>query len=342
MAAEISSPPYALEVTPETSLQFVLGSESESIPRCTMTLTHPGKTNEPLAFKVKTTQPRRYLVRPNQGVITSGSSETIALILVEKDKESLLRSYESLGQSALDHSKDKFLVQSCVVTSQFASQFAVKNSDGTSSKSAKQLTDALTTMWNAAVNNPETPVHNKKLHVKHIVQDGGRGLSTNRGFTSARGFSSMQLQQETNISSKMTSTSPPFPSTLKNAEKTPMESMTQEQMVAEVANLRRKYDELVSFSVNLTAERDVLNNTLEQTKRDLSREMTARSVLENYGGKEKLNSNRGKGFSLSLIQAIVLVLLSYLAGLKTGEHVINKVADVPVISSVVDKPKTEL
>ena len=48
-------------------------------------------------------------------------------------------------------------------------------------------------------------------------------------------------------------------------------SLTTDQLRAELTNLRGKYDELVSFSVNLTAERDILNNTLEQTKRELNK-----------------------------------------------------------------------
>ena len=61
-----SAPPYALEIDPESSLQFTItrdppsstsssaggGGESAGASRCTMTLRHTGKTNENLAFKV--------------------------------------------------------------------------------------------------------------------------------------------------------------------------------------------------------------------------------------------------------------------------------------------------
>ena len=36
----------------------------------------------------------------------------------------LLQSFDRLGQSALDHSKDKFLVQTCIVDADFAMDFA--------------------------------------------------------------------------------------------------------------------------------------------------------------------------------------------------------------------------
>ena len=87
-----------------------------------MTLGHTGKTDFHIAFKVKTTQPRRYLVRPNQGILLLGQSESVTILLVEKDKQVLLQSFDRLGQSALDHSKDMFLVQSTVVKDEFAAR----------------------------------------------------------------------------------------------------------------------------------------------------------------------------------------------------------------------------
>ena len=61
MASPSASLPYALEVSPESALQFTItrdplstndGSGDAGASRCTMTLRHPGLTNEHLAFKV--------------------------------------------------------------------------------------------------------------------------------------------------------------------------------------------------------------------------------------------------------------------------------------------------
>ena len=129
--SNMADTPYALEISPDSTLQFTLtrgtandgrSTVGESTPRCTMSLRHPGKTKEHLAFRVKTTQPRRYLVRPNQGVVAPGTTEKVTILLVEKDKQILLQSYDRLGQTALDHSKDKFLVQSCTTPDDFASR----------------------------------------------------------------------------------------------------------------------------------------------------------------------------------------------------------------------------
>jgi hypothetical protein len=185
-------------------------------------------------------------------LIALGGSETISILWVEKDKQILLQSYERLGQSGLDHSKDKFLVQSCVVSSAFASKAA---------GDSNAMYEALTTMWNSVTSGGSTKPHriepsrtrcftswrchratttdifNKKLHVRHVVQDPGTTPTSRAAPVSA-------FKPE-------------------SASKSNMENMSQDQLVAELSNLRRKYDELVSFLVNLTAERDILSNTLE-------------------------------------------------------------------------------
>ena len=53
----MSLPPHALEIDPESSLQFTITrgpakDGSDDVSRCTMTLRHPGHTNKYLAFKV--------------------------------------------------------------------------------------------------------------------------------------------------------------------------------------------------------------------------------------------------------------------------------------------------
>lgn len=253
---------------------------------------------------MKTTQPRRYLVRPNQGLLAPKGSEQISILLVDKDKQALLQSYERLGQSGLDHSKDKFLVQSCAVGAAFA---AKANGD------ASELYDALTSMWNSVTNGgSNTQVYNKKLHVRHVVQESS--------------------------SSKAAAPSAAPPTKLDTASNSNMENMSQEQLVTELTNLRRKYDELVSFSVNLTAERDILSNTLEQTKRDFNREMAARSALENKqgGGGSRGGGVGGRSIMSLLMQLMVVAIACFLTGVRMGSSGVAK--EYPVASLFVANP----
>jgi hypothetical protein len=110
-----------------------------------------------------------------------------------------------------------------------------------------------------------------------------------------------------------------------------VQDMTSEQLLTEVNNLRRKYDELVAFSVNLTAERDILNNTLEQTKRDLNREMAKSkmpsSAQRASGAAAKAAS--GSGTRSALLLAAV-ALLFFVLGSRTDYAVVK---GLPVLGS---------
>lgn len=311
---------HALEVSPDTALQFILtrgdggDPKSDGTARCIMKLTHPGKTDSHIAFKVKTTQPRRYLVRPNQGIVAPGTSESITILLVEKDKQMLLQSFDRLGQSALDHSKDKFLVQSCTVDQTFADSYNVKKTEmakiaGDSqeaSKVGKELSESLTGMWNAASSGRDVPIFNKKLTVRHVVASGG---------TEGKGA---------------TSNSRSVPRT----EKPSLDSMSSDQMFEEITSLRRKYDELVTFSVNLTAERDILNNTLEQTKRDLNREVFRSKELAAAPTQGQTIPARKSAGSviLTFLTFIFVAALFFLIGVK-AKHLdaVGFLFDVPVL-----------
>ena len=239
------------------------------------------------------------MVRPNQGLLAPNGSETISILLVDKDKQLLLQSYDRLGQSALDNSKDKFLVQSCVVSPEFAKKYYEEKAKArTDPVLQKELADALTSMWNAMSSSATTAVYNKKLHVKHVATASMEGdvLVTSSAAAAENSKNSLAA----------------------------IEAMSPEQMFLELASLRRKYDELVSFSVNLTAERDILNNTLEQTRRDLNREVSSRAALENSGGKGSGRVLVQKSSSSSLltmaIQFLVVTTIAFLTGVKLTQQ----------------------
>lgn len=201
----------------------------------------------------------------------------------------------------MDHSKDKFLVQSCVASDDFARQFAGSDKvDG--GQYRKELVEALTSMWNnVASGEANVAVYNKKLHVKHVVDVGsGQDSSTVGAAVGGAGSRGSAL-----------------PSTLSNTNQpSATDKMSPEQLHDEVASLRRKYDELVAFSVNLTAERDILNNTLEQTRRDLNREIASRQALEKQGIKSGARGASGSqeskgGGGMSMNTVIIVGILSF-------------------------------
>jgi hypothetical protein len=238
--------------------------------------------------QVKTTQPRRYLVRPNQGLIQPGGTEAVQILLVEKDKISLLQSYSRLGQAALDNSKDKFLVQSCAVTPDFVADYSSSN---------EGAYDMLSTLWAQVTSSAANTIANKKLHVRHTVSE--PDVSVNR-------------------SAEMPA---------KHVVAANVHDMNSEQLLTEVNNLRRKYDELVAFSVNLTAERDILNNTLEQTKRDLNRELAKTKMPAAM--RSTMAATKSGGGRKSFLQLCVVALVFFFVGLRTDY--VTFVTKLPVL-----------
>ena len=82
----------------------------------------PPLSSMPSLFRqVKTTAPKRYVVRPPQGCIAPGQQAAIKLTMVQKDAEGLWRERaedEARGVPELK-SDDKFLVQTAAVSQQF-------------------------------------------------------------------------------------------------------------------------------------------------------------------------------------------------------------------------------
>ena len=75
-------------------------------------------------MQVKTTKPRRYLVRPNQGLVDVGGSTDVTVILQQKDAEELIKDNDD--GKPLGDSTDKFLVQSTGVPDEFYDETIIK------------------------------------------------------------------------------------------------------------------------------------------------------------------------------------------------------------------------
>ena len=109
-----------------------------------------------IAFKVKTTRPLRYLVRPNQGLLGPNGSASIMVILQQKDCEELRR----MDPAERQLSNDKFLVQSIYVDERFYEQVKTK--------STKEMADELTHMW---ARTDKRALSNKKLRCRFVQED---------------------------------------------------------------------------------------------------------------------------------------------------------------------------
>ena len=100
-STKISKPAGHVSVVPST-LTFDLNAEEP-----VSTLTIRNKLDTKVAFKIKTTEPKRYLVRPNQDVLDGLAECTVKVILQRRERSNLVKEHSSGNVSP-----DKFLVQS--------------------------------------------------------------------------------------------------------------------------------------------------------------------------------------------------------------------------------------
>lgn len=108
------------------------------------TLTVTNNNALPVAFKVKTTAPKLYCVRPNSGRIEPGESVEVSVMLQPMKEEPPLST----------KCKDKFLIQSTLITPE---------------KETKDLQD----IWNVAGSTGEEwKVHQQKLRVVYLPAEG--------------------------------------------------------------------------------------------------------------------------------------------------------------------------
>ncbi|KAH7923815.1 VAMP-associated protein [Leucogyrophana mollusca] len=106
-------------------------------------LTVVNNNAQPVAFKVKTTAPKLYCVRPNSGRIEPGESVDVSVMLQPMKDEPPLST----------KCKDKFLIQSTLITPD---------------KETKGLTD----IWNVADGGEEWKVYQQKLRVVYLPPEG--------------------------------------------------------------------------------------------------------------------------------------------------------------------------
>jgi len=92
-----------------------------------VTLGLANQGSERIAFKVKTTSPKKYCVRPSSGIVEPGSSRDVQVIM-QAQRE---------FPASLSDVKDKFLVQYCVVGPEVR-EVVADTFDGTHSKDVRQ------------------------------------------------------------------------------------------------------------------------------------------------------------------------------------------------------------
>lgn len=292
-------------VTPEI-LSFKLDPDTH--PTVILRLANPSNQAK-VAFKVKTTAPKNYLVRPNQGLIDSASSAEVQVILQSKHCAETL-----VGAAAKSPAPcgDRFLVQTMLVSDD--------TYDDVARMHPKDAASALTNMWR---DSAKDRVVNKRFRVHYeypedlmsvavrLVQqakqqqaaanaegggeDGGSGAGGgdapprggDGGSAAGAGGAAPGDAAELSVENAFeASSAPPTTSSsggggggdgeAKTGDSAPV-TVSKAEMSKMVED-RKKFDELVQYTVKLTAERQKLVTNLEKAKKQL--ESNARNPVK--------------------------------------------------------------
>ncbi|CBN77198.1 conserved unknown protein [Ectocarpus siliculosus] len=290
---------FALECLPSKVLDFALEDGAEPA-ECVLHLTNNG--SESVAFKVKTTKPKRYLVRPNQGVVAPSEDLPVSIVLLAHDKVGLISEFMQTGGC---NETNKFMVQALPLQGESATAGAVPPG-----------------LWKEA----KARVQQKKLVVHFTFPRPSIPPSSAETLKQASNGVRDAIAGDSSRSRFATGTE----DGLQGGAGGDGSDMSQDQMWAQAAELRRKYDDLVSFTINLTAEKDLIQRSLGATKEDLAREQQARKLLETKmmepGARRPAGSVAGStspsesrsGFSLFFV--LIVAALALFAGQWTAAN----------------------
>lgn len=274
-------------LSPPDCLVFELerGNQSKTILKVT------NVSQGSIVFKVKTTQPTWYYVRPNQQMLEAGKTEDVEIILVDTECNRYLDQIDEGNEDRLD--KHRFLVQSIVISDE-----ETKRINGLPST---QRNEQFSRVWDGKDNK-----RNIKLKVDFITPSNAK-RDLNTSTPQASGGSNAPLPSISTSGSHSAASSP-------------------EAVFAELQGLRKKYEAVVEYTVSLTQVKDEIVSQLEQAERDLRKERfntqnanneSAAKAGSGKTGKDAKNSKVDKkkiekGFSFLVV--LIVALAAFFAG----------------------------
>eukprot|EP00924_Labyrinthula_sp_SR-Ha-C_P008479 maker-scaffold_32-snap-gene-1.34-mRNA-1 protein AED:0.00 eAED:0.00 QI:107/1/1/1/1/1/4/58/255 len=199
------------------------------------------------AFKIKTTEPKKYLVRPNQEVLRPEQHLEVKISMLPNEakvmKETLEEDPEKLGKYG-----DKFLIQCLTLNEEELKKLEDKKND------EEKLTDLILPKWKET---SEAKIGSLRLVCKFILPK------------------KKELSKE-------------------------------DLELKDMMEMRKKYNDLLSFTVTLTSEKDRLKASYEEAAKELTAKRRNSSQI--YGSGNFQNN----GFSL--IQVILIAVVAFFGG----------------------------
>lgn len=280
--SDSSSAPI-ISVEPPSTLVFKLerGVQSRAVLKVTNT------SQQKVVFKVKTTQPTWYYVRPNQQVLDVGASEDVNILLVDTESNRFLDQLAANVNNTDKLEKHRFLVQSKVIEEDVFQKIRMLPS--------AEKADELSKLWDG----PKDEKKNIKLKVDFKFPENLQPSPYLQPPTTANTENLDVMRNKIN----------PKPSD----HNVPAGS-SPEVIFSELQNLRKKYDAVVEYTVHLTSERDSIVNQLEVVQRELNKEKSKKRDGSSGTGKNDKNEKRvvEKGFSLFVV--ILTAIICFILG----------------------------
>lgn len=283
-----------VSISPSDVITFEL--VQDTAPKTILRVTNT--SNDNIAFKVKTTQPSWYYVRPNQQVLSPGQSEDVAVVLVEAECNRFIEQGDISGKTISNH---RFLVQSKPIdTASF---------EAVSVASQSQKPVEFSKFWEAA---PKEERKNHKLKVDFVFPNSHNPLPTVHEGAELESPISANVD---NIRKKLSSEEPMVSNSLNNSV-----AGTPEALLAELQSLRKKYDAIVEYTVHLTAERDYHfsqseeKRSAEEKLRERSKKKSSDSVPKSKSGEKLMEKKASATGGVPSMVVIVVAFLAFLLG----------------------------
>lgn len=140
--------------------------------QCTILVRHDGSSNFYHAFKILTTRPTCYIVRPNVGIVAPGTTESIQITLSENYEKELSHMHSRTLPSQNDYSvsiKERFKVQSSPLPPQYTETFIRESGwkHGSVNRTKQQI-DEIRRMWDAIKTEKSIKRYEKTAQLKIV------------------------------------------------------------------------------------------------------------------------------------------------------------------------------
>jgi len=288
-----------VSLNPPTTLSFQL--ERGAQPRTVLRITNISDSK--IVFKVKTTQPTWYYVRPNQQMLDIGQSEDVAILLIDTECAKFLDQPNAHNEKLEKH---RFLVQGKVIE---YSEFA-----RISELHPQQRTDEFTKIWDG----PKDDRKNIKLKVEFNFPESANGATAapapstivSGGVASESNDLRARLSAEANNSA-------PVARSREETSSSPFVTHSPDILFTELQSLRKKYDAVVEYTVHLTAERDAIVQQLETSQRELIKEKSKKKTGDASAAQSgsAVDTKKGGGEQgVSVFLVVLVAIIAFLVG----------------------------